>query len=237
MQNDITKIIPEAIEPGTVVGRWTVTGASFKRGSYRLVPCVCECGTVRDVRLTAMRQGKSWSCGCYIGDVNGERSRLKDPVTTFWSRVDRGIGPDACWEWIGQIGSNGYGKMRWKGRSDLAHRISYSIAHPGEEMNFICHKCDNRKCVNPDHLFNGTPADNMHDMRDKGRAARGERHAQSRLTESDVIAIRRRYIWKSRQHGIVAIAKDYGVSFFAIHQVLRRRTWAHVTDDEMPIAS
>jgi hypothetical protein len=94
----------------------------------------------------------------------------------FWRRVRRD--PDGCWLWIGAITSLGYGKFyvgRIRGRSCTirAHRMSWILAH-GENPGglLVCHRCDNPRCVNPDHLFLGDQVANMADMRAKGRSKR-----------------------------------------------------------------
>lgn len=97
---------------------------------------------------------------------------LSRPVADrFWPKVQRGEG---CWLWTGACDTYGYGLIRWRQRDrwDKAHRVSWIIAS-GPIPNGLCvlHKCDNPPCVNPAHLFLGTQADNMHDMKIKGRAS------------------------------------------------------------------
>ena len=142
----------------------------------------------------------------------------------FWSKVDRS---GECWEWAASRYPKGYGRFRVAGRTQYAHRVAWELTHgPIPHGMFVCHRCDNPGCVNPDHLFLGTPADNMRDMREKGRGFTprlvGETHHQAKLTEADVVAIR------ADPRTQVVIAADYGVTQRNVSAIKRREAWAHI---------
>lgn len=135
-----------------------------------------------------------------------------------------------CWLWFGPVNEHGYGTLRNK----YAHRVSYEL-HRGE-VGALCvlHKCDVPACVNPDHLFLGTRADNIRDCHSKGRMfvqtkkhrmARGERVYGSKLTPEKVIEIRRRYAAGEQQ---IPLARIFGVTQGAIHSIVAGKTWKHV---------
>lgn len=152
------------------------------------------------------------------------RARLMSKV-----RVDEATG---CWQWTASCRRGGYGQLGLKGGVFTAHRLSY-IVHIGEIPGgmFVCHRCDNRKCLNPAHLFVGTAAENTADMMTKGRFVlgrryRGEEIRSAKLSEAEVIAIRNKHI--PRQYTRKQLASEYGVSVATIKNVLCGRCWSHV---------
>lgn len=148
----------------------------------------------------------------------------------FWRRVRKS---DGCWEWGGAVRGKGYGEIGRGGRGQGVvdtHRLSWEL-HFGEipEGLQVLHRCDNPPCVRPDHLFLGTVADNMADKAQKGRAPSisnpGEQAGRAKLTNADVLAIRRRAAAGER---LFQIARSFPVSASTIGQVVNRKTWGHL---------
>ena len=130
---------------------------------------------------------------------------------------------EGCWEWTGAISaSRGYSNF-WDGNGyTTGHRWAYEhfVGPAGDKV--VCHTCDNRKCVNPAHLFLGTPAENAADMVRKGRQSRGVQRHNAKLTEGVVRAIRA----ESGPHR--EIAARYGLTRRHVSQIVSRETWRHV---------
>ena len=151
-----------------------------------------------------------------------------DPKKLFFRHVVKLPGSNACWEWIGALHPlTGYGYCGYKGRVQRAHRVSWQIAF-GVIPNglWVLHKCDNRRCVNPKHLFLGNQQDNTDDMVAKGRVAKqfGETNGLAKLTSTKVFEIRARAGTVSNTQ----LANEYGCSRRAISFIVRRETWKHL---------
>ena len=131
-----------------------------------------------------------------------------------------------CWLWNASVNQKGYGQFGWStGKSRLAHRAAWEI-HFGPVPDGLCvlHKCDVPSCVNPNHLFLGTNADNKADCVAKGRQAflRGEMNPRAKLSEQNVRDIR------VSNETATALAARYGLSIAAIAMARRGKNWRHI---------
>lgn len=144
----------------------------------------------------------------------------------------------SCWEWQGCITKNyrehkktgGYGLMSaWDGRVMLTHRISWILFRGNIPKGVnVLHDCDNRKCCNPDHLFLGSQEDNMKDMAEKGRSAKGSKHGQSKLTEDDVLSMRKMHAENMRYGYMKVLTDKFKVSREMVWLIVTRKLWTHI---------
>lgn len=163
------------------------------------------------------------------GSPSGGKRNHGSLERRFWAKVQKS---DGCWEWLGGKRPNGYGQISEGGkggRSLSAHRTSYELHHgPIPEGMVVMHACDNRACVNPDHLSVGSYRDNMADMDAKGRrvivAPTGEGNGKSILTEQDVL-----YIRSSPDKSNAQLGREIGVGPNCIRSVRIGRTWRHIS--------
>lgn len=155
----------------------------------------------------------------------------------FWEKVER-RGAEECWPWKAYIAASGYGICRGATKNVRAHRMAYELAHgPIPEGLIVRHRCDNRRCCNPRHLEVGTATDNARDRVERRRTAHGERSPAAKLSEAQVVEIRRRYKLRPpggpkrgcpKWPGQEQLAKEYGVSYLTIHAIVHGYSWKHV---------
>lgn len=159
LKNDLT---------GRTLHHWNVL-RYFGNETYL---CRCKCGKEMPVTSGSLGNGRSKSCGCYKSPPDYEynekvKTRLLKNCTFM---------PSGCWDWIANIVPNGYGQTTYRRKTgQRAHRISWLVWKGNiPEGLWVLHKCDNRKCINPEHLFLGNHEENMKDMKLKNRACKGE---------------------------------------------------------------
>lgn len=184
------------------------------------------------------------SKGYYCSTTCHGIARTTPPIERFWLFVRKE--PGGCWIWIGYRNDSGYGILRIGRKAVRAHRFSWDLHRPdtpAPDSLHVCHNCpggDRRECVNPEHLFLGTDADNLRDAAQKGRLvtgerhyakthpeklARGERHGNAKLTTEDVREIRRRVASGEMQK---TLCLEFGLSKAEVSNIVNRKLWPHV---------
>lgn len=194
----------------------------------------CQCGCGQDAPISScQRKDRGILKGqpqLYIFGHSSRSQAYNSPKDALLSNTEIG-NSDECWLWKGTKRGNGYGCVGYNSKLLDAHRLSYEVyIGPIPDGMLVCHKCDNRLCVNPDHLFLGSYRDNYQDSKRKDRNTRGERHANSKLSDDDVIAIREAY--RVRRYGdMPLLAERFGVSISTIHRIGQGTAWTHIKND------
>lgn len=174
--------------------------------------CKCKCGNLRNNSYKALNTGNSKSCGCLKKDQSKE---------LFFTKFKK---TDGCWNWEGQISKLGYGSQ---GKNkNQSHRMAWKFEY-GEipKGMYVCHKCDNRICVNPEHLFLGTIRDNLKDMFGKGRNIKGCQVQSAKLNENKVKEIK---LSLKEGENSLSLSKKYTVHPRTIRDIKNNITWKHV---------
>jgi hypothetical protein len=142
----------------------------------------------------------------------------------FWSKVSKRS--NGCWEWQAAISAHGYGRFLFEGGNRLAHRVAWELTYrqPPPAHLMLCHTCDNRRCVNPDHLYVGTAADNSRDKMERGRSqpVRGSRVNTAVFTEEDVARLRLGKLTPTEVSNLFPVTQSSAA------KMLRGETWAHL---------
>lgn len=142
----------------------------------------------------------------------------------FWLFVEKS--KTGCWYWLGSVNTKGYGHIKEQGKVLTAHRLSWKIHFgPIPEGMLVCHSCDVRRCVAPNHLFLGSDQDNIDDMIAKGRAnhQRGEAAHKAKLTQEQANEIRRRHA--EEQLSCRKLSEIYGIHFTNILRIIQGKTY------------
>ncbi len=184
----------------------------------------CHCSKHFISQGYKVTSGHTTSCGCLFSTRAPNypekiRNKIKNNIK---------VSENGCWEWQGSCSSTGYSQIIGYGKK-CGHRLSYKVFKGDfKETLFVCHSCDNKKCVNPDHLFLGTSKDNHFDMTIKGRnnQVRGIKTGRSKLTEENVKEARKLY--ESGVFGCSILAKKYKVTSRTIWCAIKGLTWAHI---------
>ena len=138
------------------------------------------------------------------------------------------IKTETCWSWAKGCFKDGYGGFCLNGKNERSHRVSY-IHFKGEipEGMLVCHSCDNRKCVNPAHLFLGTNKENLSDMAKKGRSTIGIKNPMAKMTPDLVLELRDRYFKGGVTY--LNLANEYGFAKSTIHSVVKAVNWKRLS--------
>lgn len=170
----------------------------------------CKCGAFAHLGPCPSPAGRKLREG-----ITRQRAS-RDLWIRLWEKIDV-RGPDECWEWQGGRNRGGYGHI-YDSTGDVRF-LTHRLVAEADEGEVVMHSCDNPPCCNPAHLSRKTHAENMRDMVQKGRQAKGERHPNAKLTVEQVIAI------KNDPRSSLKVAPDYNVSSATIRKIRRGERW------------
>ncbi len=158
-----------------------------------------------------------------------EKKANEKECSTKCRLLNRIIIKNNCWIWCGAFNpKNGYGLLRDGEKTKLTHRLSYEIFKGKiEKGKYICHSCDNKLCINPDHLWIGSQSENIQDALNKKRwnPPRGESNGKSLLSEENVIEIRKLLEQNMKQN---QIAEKFNIDQSTVSDIKRKKRWKHL---------
>lgn len=184
---------------------------------------LCSCGCGNPVpNAVCTRKDRGQVKGRPVRFIRGH-NRLSFNATRPWVNAIRVAG--GCLEWAGTVNQRGRAVVRIAGKHKFVARLvmERELSRPLLRQEYVCHRCDNAKCIEVSHLFIGSHADNMADMVAKGRQARGEKHGQRKLQESDVKAIRD--LLAAGAASKREIGRRFGVHDATVYNIAKGRTW------------
>lgn len=179
-------------------------------------------GRWRLVNITlSISRSFAWQSAKWLEDAEGRAAS----IARFWSRVNRAKANE-CWPFLGPIASHGYGVFSVGRERIRAHRLAWLLSRgeiPPDQV--VCHSCDNKRCVNPSHLYLGTQAENVRDSVRKGRK---RAWGLQKLNAAQVRQIRTRAAAGELHR---SLADSFGIARNTVSQIVARRTWAHLDTD------
>lgn len=192
-----------------------------------------DCQILPNTRGFCVKHYRRW---LRHGDPSATKRIVGDTLTRYWQHVNKNgdIHPrlgTRCWLWTGHHNKrHGYGYININSKQVRSHRYAFFLEY-GRWPNPCCrHKCDTRLCVRPEHLEEGTPADNNRDTVARGRSQQGIRHHNARLTNIDVISIRRRL---AGGESLAAVSQLYSISRDHARRIQRRQRWGHLISSDI----
>lgn len=202
-----------------------MTHAALSQDRAREKPCA-SCGKVftKDPRCTHSYFARQKYCSqaCAANEWSRLSAERRPTIReAFASKYE--VDENGCHIWTGILGWDGYGILAYGKKNYRANRLALELAgHVLPPGSFACHTCDNPRCVNPEHLYVGTPQSNMRDAKARGRVRRGETSASAKLTAEAVIEIRQSSLTHEK------LAEKFNVSRAAVSLASSRRTWRHL---------
>lgn len=192
---------------------------------YRAKNCAnCTGVFKKDARLSIKQwlAVKCCSIACRAAYDSTQKLAARPPIEDLF-KSSFVVAESGCWDWTGAISSQGYGTVRWRGTTYRAHMLSLELAGRKRPSGLnACHHCDNRRCVNPSHLYWGTAAENVGDASRRGRLRTGADNHNSRLSEEAVSEIRASALTDTE------LGKRFGVSRTSIRHVRIGKNWRAV---------
>lgn len=191
--------------------------------STATIPSICK---VCSAEFACRASNGSGCCSTTCMNIARTDHSPETLLKRFWAKVDKspGHGPEGeCWLWTARVDGRGYGEIKVSGQYKKAHRIALFGPENIQDRRMACHRCDNPRCVRPDHLFAGEAIDNVRDMVAKGRGAQAENGHRTRKLDDDAV----RDVRASTER-LYILAKRYGVDGSAIRQIRLGATYRDV---------
>jgi len=201
------------------------------RGHRITWKCICQCGKEKIALGEKLVAGKTHSCGCIRRPLEKEAIEITKKKIKKYSYINSKTG---CWEWQKCKTKLGYGWITHNCKQMKAHRASWIVFRgPIPRGTCVLHKCDNPRCICPDHLFLGDMKANVDDMMSKGRNGygliQGTKQPNAKFTDEDILVIRKESpAWSNCKE----LAQNFGCSPHTIWSIIKRKTWKHLHDPE-----